>query len=129
MIKRRKKLNLKKVNTIESKKDDKIRVMDFNVNPVISKKGQQVKVNMTIKNVTSKALKTVPWQIGMDKEILHSGIRYNLPAGDSFQVSITWTAKQGKHFIYGDADPKNILREPKIKQYNNLPQGIDVKVK
>jgi hypothetical protein len=129
MIKRRKKLNLKKVDTIESKKDDKVRVLDFKVAPAVSKKGQQVRVNMTIKNVTTRVLKSVPWQIGMDKEILHTGVGYNLPAGNSFKVSITWTAKPGNHFIYGDADPNNVLREPKIKQYNNLPQGIDVKVR
>ena len=37
--------------------------------------------------------------------------------------------KKDTHFFYGDADPDNTLKEPKIKQYNNLPQGTDVKVK
>jgi hypothetical protein len=129
MDKKRKKLNLKKINTIEGKKDDKIRVVDFNVSPVKSKKGKLVTVNMTVQNVTSKTLKTVPWQIGMDDKILISGYRYNLPAGDSFKVCITWTSKPGEHFFFGDADPQNLLREPKIKQFNNLPQGIDVMVK
>jgi hypothetical protein len=129
MVKRRKKLNLKKISTIDGKKDDKIRVTDFNVNPVITKKGEQVTVNMTIKNVSSKSLRSVPWQIGMDKQILNYGVRYNLSSGESFKVCVTWEATSGNHFFYGDADPKNILKEPKIKQFNNLPQGIDVKVK
>jgi len=129
MVKRRKRLNLKKINTIEGRKHDKIRVTDFKVSPVKSKKGQLVTVSMSITNVTSKTLKSVPWQIGVDRQILHNGIRYNLPGGDSFKVSITWTATAGEHFFFGDADPKNILKEPKIKQFNNLPQGIDVRVK
>ncbi len=129
MVKRKKKLNLKKINTIESRKDDIIRVMDFKVNPVKSRMGKQVTVNMTIKNVTDKTLRSVPWQIGMDNEILNSGVRYKLPAGESFKVCITWTAKAGHHFFYGDADPKNTLQEPRVKQYNNLPQGFDIEVK
>ena len=129
MVKRRKRLNLKKINTIEGKRHDKIRVIDFKVSPLQPKKGQLVTVNMEIKNVTSKNLKSVPWQIGVDKKIIHSGIRFNVPAGDCFKVCVTWTSTSGEHFIYGDADPKNILREPKIKQFNNLPQGTDVKVK
>lgn len=129
MVKRKKKLNLKNIKTIEGKKYDKVKVMDFWVSPVNPKKGQLVTVNMEIGNVTSKTLKSVPWKIGVDKKILQSGIRFNVPAGDKFKIITTWTALPGQHFFYGDADPDNILREPKIKQFNNLPQGIDVKVK
>jgi hypothetical protein len=84
---------------------------------------------MTIKNVSPYTLKGVPWQIVKNKKILDSGVRYNLSSGDSFKVTTTWTATEGSHFFYGDADPKNVLKEPKIKQYNNLPQGFDVKVR
>jgi len=128
-MKRRKKLNLKAIRTIEDVKDDVIRVLDFKVTPVTSKKGKKVTVTMTVKNMTEKHLKRIPWQIGMEKQILYSGERYNLPAGDSFNVCITWTAIPGQHFFFGDADPHNTLKEPKIKQYNNLPQGIDVIIK
>jgi len=126
---RRKKLNLRTISTIEDKKDDIIRVLNFRAAPVNTTKGKKVTVQMTIKNMTSKNLKRIPWQIGMDKVILHNGIRYNLPAGDSFRVCVTWTAIPGYHFFFGDADPNNTLKEPKIKQYNNLPQGIDIKIK
>jgi len=129
MTKKRKKLNLKSMSTIHGKKDDKIRVVDFKVTPLNPKKGESVTVNMAIKNVTSKTLKSIPWQMGVDRKILHSGTGYNLPPGESFKVCITWKAARGEHFIYGDADPNNILKEPKIKQFNNLPQGIDVLVK
>jgi|SRR4030095_7574279 hypothetical protein len=128
-MRKRKKLNLKQISTTEDKKNDVIRVTGFKVSPVAPKKGKQVSVIMTMKNVTSRTIKKVPWQIVRNNNILDQGIRYNLMAGDSFRVSVTWTAVAGQHFFYGDADPKNILREPRIKQFNNLPQGIDVKVK
>lgn len=128
-MKKAKKLSLRQVRTIESKKDDVIRVTGFTVTPIAAKPGKHVTIRMTIKNVSEKALKGVPWQIVKDKKILVTGVRYDLAAGDSFRVSTTWTSAKGSHFFYGDADPGNILKEPKIKQYNNLPQGCDVKVK
>lgn len=128
-MKKSKKLSLKKINTIESKKDDIVKVTHFSVSPVQTSPGKQVTIKMTIKNVSDKTLKGVPWQIVKNKKILDSGVRYNLSPGDIFKISATWTASKGTHFFYGDADPKNILREPKIKQYNNLPQGSDVKIK
>lgn len=128
-MKKTKKLSLRQVRTIESKKDDIIRVTSFAVSPVKAKPGKTVTIKMMIKNVSEKALKGVPWQIVKNKKILASGVRYNLSAGDSFKISTTWTSTKGSHFFYGDADPKNLLREPKIKQYNNLPQGSDVKIK
>lgn len=128
-MKKNKKLSLKKVRTIESKKDDILKVTSFSVSPAVSQTGKPVTIRMTIKNVSEKALKSVPWQIVKNKNILDSGVRYNLPSGDSFKVQTTWTAVKGSHFFYGDADPNNTLKEPKIKQYNNLPQGRDVKIK
>lgn len=124
-----KKLNLKKIRTTESKKDDVIKVTGFKVFPLVIKPGKTVTIKMTIKNVSDKLLKGVPWQIVKNKKILDSGIRCGLRAGDSFEIITTWTATKGTHFFYGDADPKNTLKEPKIKQFNNLPQGADVKVK
>lgn len=128
-MKKNKKLSLRKIRTIHSKKDDKVSVTRFSVTPVAPKPGKQVMIRMTIKNVSDKMLKGVPWQIVKNKKILDCGVRYELSAGDNFRVSTTWTAVKGSHFFYGDADPKNVLREPKIKQFNNLPQGADVKVK
>ena len=128
-MKKRRKFDIRKVNPIHSKNEDIIRVTDFKVTPVEPQKGRQVLIKMTIKNVSSRLLKSVPWQIVHNECILVHGSRCKLPAGDSFKISVTWTASPGKHFFYGDADPGNTLKEPKIKQYNNLPQGIDVKVK
>ena len=125
---KRKKFDIKKITTIESRDNDIIRVTDFNVRPVNPKKGKQVFIKMTIKNVSPKMLKSVPWQIVHNEKILYHGARFMLMPGDSFKISVTWTAIPGKHFFYGDADPQNTLKEPKIKQFNNLPQGIDVKV-
>lgn len=128
-MKRTKKSDLRKIRTIDSKKDDIVRVTSFTVSPTETKPGKTVIIKMTIKNVSAKSIKGVPWQIVKNKKVLDSGIRYNLGAGDSFKISTSWTAAKGTHFFYGDADPKNTLKEPKIKQYNNLPQGSDVKIK
>lgn len=124
-----KKLSLKKVQTTESKKNDVIKVTSFSVTPLKIKPGKTVTIKMTIKNVSEKMLKGVPWQIVRNKRVLDCGTRCGLSAGDSFRITSTWTATKGNHFFFGDADPKNTLREPKIKQFNNLPQGADVKVK
>ncbi|MCC6865124.1 MAG: hypothetical protein IT280_03085 [Ignavibacteria bacterium] len=125
----KKKLNLRKIKTTQSKKDDKVSVTRFSVSPQKPKKGDKVTVKMTIKNVSEKLLKGVPWQIVRNKKILYYGVRNEIASGDSFTVSVTWTALKGNHFFYGDADPKNTLKEPKIKQFNNLPQGADLKIK
>ena len=113
----------------KQKKDDKVSVTRFSVTPLKPKKGDKVSVKMTIKNVSPKVLKAVPWQIAKNRKILCFGVRNDVASNDSFTVSVTWTAAKGEHFFYGDADPKNILKEPKIKQFNNLPQGADIKVK
>lgn len=128
-MKKSKKLSLKQVRTIESKKGDVIRVTGFTVSPAKPKPGKTVIIKMTVKNVSDKNLTGVPWQIVKNKKVFATGVRYNLAAGDSFRISTTWTAAKGSHFFYADADPRNTLKEPKIKQYNNLPQGSDVKVK
>jgi len=108
---------------------DIIRVTGFTASPVHPKAGKTVIIKISIKNVSKRLLKKVPWRIVKDKKVLDSGIRYELPAGDTFRISTTWTAKHGAHFFYGDADPNNILKEPRIRQFNNLPQGIDIIVK
>jgi hypothetical protein len=128
-MKKSKKLSLKQVRTIESRRDDKVKVTGFSVSRSSAKKGETVIIRMIIKNVSDKSLKGVPWQIVRNRKILDAGVRYNLASGDSFKISTTWTAAKGSHFFYGDADPNNTLKEPKIKQYNNLPQGHDVKIK
>lgn len=125
----KKKLSLKKVKTTISRKDDKVSVTKFSVSPKSPKKGDKILIKMTIKNVTDKTLKSIPWQIVKNKKILYYGVRNEVSAGDSFTISVSWTAAKGNHFFYGDADPKNTLKEPKIKQFNNLPQGSDLKVK
>jgi hypothetical protein len=90
--------------------------------------GDAVTIRMEIQNVSTKTLKCVPWQIIKNKKILDTGSRFNLKAGDKFNVSVTWTASPGTHFIYGDVDPENVLSEPRTKQFNNSPQGVDVRV-
>lgn len=128
-MKTKKKKIITKAESTFGLKDDKVRVTKFTVSPTEPKSGKQTRINMVIKNVSSRTLNSVPWQIVKDKKILDSGSRYHLPPGDSFKISVTWTATSGTHFFYGDVDPANTLKEPKIKQFNNLPQGIDVKVK
>jgi hypothetical protein len=113
-------------DTIAGKKDDKIEVVDFNVKPVNAKAGKTVTISFTVKNVSGETLAEIPWQVGKDKTILCYGERYNIPAGQSFKVSVTWVASPGAHFFYADIDPRNILKEPRTKQFNNFPQGIDV---
>ena len=105
---------------------DIIMLTGFSASPLSPKKGKTVTIKMTIKNVSTKKLKKVPWRIVKNKKVLDSGIRYNLPPGDSFGITTTWTAVAGSHFIYGDVDPNNILKEPKIRQFNNFSEGIDI---
>jgi hypothetical protein len=127
-MKKRKSHIIKKEETITGKKDDKIQVTFFSVKPLNPKPGETVIIKMKVKNVSGSELNIVPWQIVCDKKILESGVRNNLPKGDTFTVGVTWTAKPGSHFIYGDVDPNNTLNEPREKQFNNSPQGVDVVV-
>jgi hypothetical protein len=119
---------ISRAETISGRKDDKVRVTSFSVKPVHPEPGEPVTIRMSIKNVSGMLLKSIPWQIIKDKSILDFGTRCSLPSGDSFSISVTWNAKPGNHFFYGDVDPENTLKEPRIKQYNNSPQGIDVTV-
>jgi hypothetical protein len=125
---KRKSTIIKKEETISGRKNDKIQVTSFSVKPLNPKTGETVTVKMSVKNVSGTLLQGIPWQIVCDKNVLESGIRRTLPKGDSFTVSVTWTAKPGGHFFHGDVDPENVLNEPKVKQYNNFPQGIDIVV-
>jgi hypothetical protein len=117
---------IKAEDTISGKKDDKVEVTCFTVRPVKQKAGKPVTISLTIKNVSGRTLNEIPWQIGKDKDILYEGERYDLPAGRSFTITVTWTSITGTHFFFGNADPRNILKEPRSKQFNNFPQGIDV---
>lgn len=125
---RKKPLSLKKLR-MNDDKSDKINVTKFSVKPLKPKAGLPITIKMTIKNVSSSVLKFIPWQIGKDKKILDSGVHYDLKAGDSFTVCITSTAVKGEHFYYSDADPENTLQEPRAKQLNNFPQGVDIVVR
>ncbi len=120
--------HLKKELAMTKRKQDIVQVTGFYVRPVSPREGKTVIIKMDIKNVSKKMIKRVPWQIVKDKKILDSGTRFNLPSGDKFSVSVTWTATSGRHFIYGDVDPENVLKEPRPKQFNNSPQGVDVNV-
>lgn len=110
-------------------KNDIVRVTGFTVTPRTQTNGKPVKIKMTVANVSSRKLSEVPWQILNGKKEIYSGSRYNVKAGESFSVTVSWTAAKGDHFFCADVDPKNTLHEPRIKQFNNLPQGVDVKVK
>ncbi len=125
-MKRNKSMIIPKSETISGKKDDKVEVTEFIVKPLNPKPGKNVTISFTVKNVSGELLAEVPWQVGKDKIILCYGERYNIPAGQKFKISVTWTAAAGKHFFYADIDPRNILKEPRAKQFNNFPQGIDV---
>jgi len=127
-MRKKQKLAFKKSDLLNSQKNDIVQVTDFTVKPVSAKAGEAITIRMEIANVSNKNLKRVPWQIVKDKKILFSGSRFDLPSGNRFSISFTWSAAPGTHFIYGDVDPKNVLREPRTKQFNNSPQGIDVKV-
>jgi hypothetical protein len=127
-MKKRKSPIIKKEESISGKKDDKIQVTSFSVKPLNPKPGETITIKMNVKNVSASALNSIPWQIICDRKVLESGVRSNLPKGDTFTVSVTWTAKSGSHFIYGDVDPHNTLNEPRAKQFNNSPQGVDVVV-
>ena len=118
-----------KAKTTLGTEGDIIVVTEFSALPLHPKRGTIVNIKMTIKNVSKKILKKVPWRIVKNKKVIDYGIRYSLAAGDSFKISTTWTATAGAHFFYADADPNNILNEPKIRQFNNLPQGVDIDVK
>jgi ribosomal 50S subunit-recycling heat shock protein len=126
----KKKISLKELAISKLKKADKIKVTRFLVTPAKNvKPGTIINIKMTIKNVSNKIIKCIPWQIIKNKEILYYGVRNEIPPGESFTISCSWKAIKGNYFFYGDADPKNILQEPKIKQINNLPQGKDVVIK
>jgi hypothetical protein len=117
---------IKSDETIGGRKDDKVEVIDFSVRPKKLNPGKPLTISLTVKNVSGRTINEIPWQIGKDKDILYYGERYDLPAGKSFKVSVTWTSVSGTHFFFGDVDPRNILKEPRKKQFNNFPQGIDV---
>ena len=118
-----------KAKTTLGTEGDIIMVSDFSAAPLHPKPGTKVIIRMTIKNVSKKKLSKIPWRIVKDKKVINYGIRYSLAAGDSFNISTSWTATTGVHFFYADADPNNILKEPRIRQFNNLPQGVDIIVK
>lgn len=119
---------INRAESISGRKDDKVMVTSFSVKPVHPETGEIVTIKMAIKNVSGTLLKSIPWQIVKDKSILDFGTRCSLPSGETFSVSVTWKARPGSHFFYGDVDPENTLKEPRVKQYNNSPQGIDVSV-
>lgn len=119
---------IKKEETITGGKNDKVQVTSFTVRPLNPKPGETVTIKMSVKNVSGSVLEGIPWQVICDKKVLESGIRNILSKDDSFTVAVTWTAKAGSHFFYGDVDPLNVLNEPRIQQYNNFPQGIDINV-
>lgn len=117
-----------KKDLIDSSIGDKVRVMKFSVSPKKSRAGDLLRINFTVQNVSGAVLKLVPWRIVNKKTVLYSGYRFNLPSGSSFDVSTTWEARKGNHFLFVDIDPLNVLNEPRAKQYDNFPQGVDVVV-
>ena len=125
-MEKRKALQLNSIDLINNKTGDKVRVVDFEVSPKTPIPGELLKIKFRVENVGNSKLKLVPWRIVNNKEILYSGYRFNLPSGSSFEVTATWQAVKGNHFFYADIDPQNILNEPKSKQYDNFPQGVDV---
>lgn len=119
---------VKLVDLVTSDFGDKIKVDNFSVSPLKPKQGEPVKIKFSVSNVTKTNIKLVPWRIVNGKTILYSGYRFNLLPSSSFDVSVTWEAVRGKHFFFVDLDPQNILNEPRSKQFDNFPQGIDLVV-
>ena len=119
---------IKEEESITGRKNDKVQVTSFSIKPMNPRAGDTVTIRMSVRNVSGSALEGIPWQIICDKKVLESGIRNILPKDDTFTVAVTWTAKAGGHFFYGDVDPENVLNEPRVKQFNNFPQGIDIDV-
>ena len=118
----------RKINSLNNKKGDIVKVVNFQVTPKRTKPGDMIKIKFTVQNLNQHTLKLVPWRIVNDKKIIYSGYRFNLPAGSSFDVTTSWKAEKGNHFIFADVDPQNILNEPREWQLNNFPQGVDVVV-
>lgn len=119
---------VKLVDLVTNEIGDKIKVDNFVVSPIKPKHGEPVKIKFSVSNVTKTTLKLVPWRIVNGKTILYSGYRFNLLPASSFDVSVTWEAVKGKHFFFVDIDPQNILDEPRAKQFDNFPQGVDITV-
>ena len=117
---------VKPVDLVTNEIGDKIKVDDFSVSPLKPKFGELVKIKFSVSNVTRTTIKLVPWRIVNGKTILYSGYRFNLLPSSSFDVSVTWEAVRGRHFFFVDLDPQNILNEPRSKQFDNFPQGVDV---
>jgi len=117
---------IKSINLLNNQVGSKIRVMRFFVSPQKPKAGNIVRIKFSVLNVTGSTLRLVPWRIVNIRTIIYSGYRFNLPAHASFDVTASWEAGKGKHFFYVDIDPQNILQEPRTKQFNNFPQGVDV---
>jgi hypothetical protein len=119
---------LKLVDLVTNEIGDKIKVDSFIVTPLKPHNGDNVKIKFSVSNVTKSIIKLVPWRIVNGKTIVYSGYRFNLLPLSSFDVTVTWEAVKGKHFFFVDIDPQNILDEPRSKQFDNFPQGVDVNV-
>jgi len=119
---------VKLVDLVTNETGDKIKVDNFTVSPLKPKQGELVKIKFSVSNLTKTIIKLVPWRIVNGKTILYSGYRFNLLPLTSFDVTVTWNAVRGKHFFFVDLDPQNILNEPRSKQFDNFPQGVDVTV-
>jgi hypothetical protein len=98
---------------------DKVEVMAFSIEPADPKEGQEVTVKMTVKNKGDESLSGVPWRIAKDNKLLGEGTQDEVAAGETFEVTATYTAEAGEHHFYGDADPKNVLKESKAALKNN----------
>jgi hypothetical protein len=127
-MRKRKSTLIHKIDLITSETGAKVKVIRFAVSPKSPSPGDLMRIKFSVLNVSHSLLKLVPWRIVKNKTIIYSGYRFNLPKGSSFDVTATWEAVKGQHFFYTDVDPQNILHEPRSKQFNNFPQGIDVVV-
>lgn len=126
MIKKHKSTLIHKIDLIDNSTGDKVKVLHFTVTPKNPKPGDLLKIKFSVQNVTHSTLKLVPWRIVDNKTIIYSGYRFNLLPGTFFDITASWTAVKGQHFFYIDIDPQNVLNEPKSKQYDNFPQGVDI---
>src|SRR5207244_3352600 len=84
--------------------------------------GQEIKVNMTMKNNGTQPLAKLAWRIQKENgPVFGSGEETGIPPGGTRTVSATFNAPTlpGSLRIIGSADPQNELNEPLSQQNDN----------
>lgn len=106
---------------------DKLMATNLTINPVTPKQGDRVTAKFTIKNLCDIAL-SIPWEIIGTGSVTHgSGVQQNVAAGQTFDVTASWTVSAGVGAVLGQSDPKNTFSElPANRTNNNKQMAITV---